>query len=143
MDNSRGSGKAKGINGPQPLGTHAKAAHVKVMEGGPRVPTKVSIMIMKVGKKEAVEIREVVVDPLLPRLDVGGEVARQPLQRVDVARRADLGKEDGENRGCDTPLRAPDSAVPTTPPSNVTAAPDLGPARERAGACQAPDPRHC
>eukprot|EP00962_Isochrysis_galbana_P057481 scaffold29855_cov113-Isochrysis_galbana.AAC.1 len=30
------------------------------------------------------------------------------------------------------PLRAPDSAVPTTPPSNVTAAPGLGPARERA-----------
>eukprot|EP00962_Isochrysis_galbana_P042553 scaffold15971_cov112-Isochrysis_galbana.AAC.1 len=41
------------------------------------------------------------------------------------------------------PLRAPDSAVPTTPPSNVTAAPGLGPARKRAGACQAPDPRHC
>eukprot|EP00962_Isochrysis_galbana_P031342 scaffold10220_cov144-Isochrysis_galbana.AAC.7 len=41
------------------------------------------------------------------------------------------------------PLRAPDSAVPTTPPSNVTAAPGLGLARERAGACQAPDPRRC
>eukprot|EP00962_Isochrysis_galbana_P013714 scaffold3906_cov120-Isochrysis_galbana.AAC.2 len=38
---------------------------------------------------------------------------------------------------------APDSAVPTTPPSNVTAARGLGPARESAGACQAPDPRHC
>eukprot|EP00962_Isochrysis_galbana_P026020 scaffold8033_cov114-Isochrysis_galbana.AAC.1 len=86
MDNSCGSGKAIGINGPQPLGTHAKAAHVKIMICGPRVPTKVSIMIMKVGNDEAVEVREVVVDPLLPRLDVGGEVARQPLQRVDVAR---------------------------------------------------------
>eukprot|EP00962_Isochrysis_galbana_P033847 scaffold11391_cov125-Isochrysis_galbana.AAC.11 len=60
------------------------------MISGPRVPTKVSIMVMKVGNDEAVEIREVVVDPLLTRLDVGGEVARQPLQRVDVARRADL-----------------------------------------------------
>eukprot|EP00962_Isochrysis_galbana_P038557 scaffold13701_cov119-Isochrysis_galbana.AAC.1 len=40
------------------------------------------------------------------------------------------------------PLRAPDSAVPTTPPSNVTAAPGLSPARERAGAYQAPYPRH-
>eukprot|EP00962_Isochrysis_galbana_P023807 scaffold7244_cov111-Isochrysis_galbana.AAC.1 len=61
------------------------------MEGGPRIPTKVSIMIVKVGEKEAVKVREVVVDPLLPRLDVGGEVARQLLQRVDVARCANLG----------------------------------------------------
>eukprot|EP00962_Isochrysis_galbana_P013492 scaffold3822_cov142-Isochrysis_galbana.AAC.4 len=38
---------------------------------------------------------------------------------------------------------APDSAVPTTPPSRLTAAPGLGPARESADACQAPDPRHC
>jgi len=46
---------------------------------------------MEVGEKETVEVREVVVDPLLPRLDVDGEVARQPLQRIDGARRADLG----------------------------------------------------
>eukprot|EP00962_Isochrysis_galbana_P035539 scaffold12190_cov120-Isochrysis_galbana.AAC.9 len=91
MDNSRGSGKAIGINGPKPLGAHAKAAHVEVVIGGPRVPTKVSIVIMKVGDDKAVEVGEVVVDPLLPRLDVGGEVARQSLQCVDVARRADLG----------------------------------------------------
>eukprot|EP00962_Isochrysis_galbana_P002301 scaffold606_cov115-Isochrysis_galbana.AAC.1 len=91
MDNSRGSGKAIGINGPQPLGAHAEAAHVEVVEGGPRVPTEISIMVMKVGEKEAVEVREVIVDPLLPSLDVGGEVARQSLQRVDVARRANLG----------------------------------------------------
>eukprot|EP00962_Isochrysis_galbana_P006930 scaffold1876_cov132-Isochrysis_galbana.AAC.1 len=61
------------------------------MIGGPRIPTKVSIMVMKVGDDEAVEVRKVVVDPLLPSLDVGGEVAWQPLQRVDVARRANLG----------------------------------------------------
>eukprot|EP00962_Isochrysis_galbana_P034376 scaffold11635_cov107-Isochrysis_galbana.AAC.5 len=59
---------------------------MEIMKGGPRIPTKVSIVIMKVGEKEAVEVREVVVDPLLPRHDVVGEVARQPLQRVDVAR---------------------------------------------------------
>eukprot|EP00962_Isochrysis_galbana_P005895 scaffold1588_cov120-Isochrysis_galbana.AAC.1 len=86
MDDSCGSGNAKDINGPQPFRAHAKAAHMKIMISGPSVPTKVSIMVMKVGNDEAVEIREVVVDPLLPRLDVGGEVARQPLQRVDVAR---------------------------------------------------------
>eukprot|EP00962_Isochrysis_galbana_P036675 scaffold12705_cov106-Isochrysis_galbana.AAC.8 len=85
---------------------------MEIVIGGPRVPTKVSIVIMKVGNDEAVEVREVVVDPLLPRLDVGGEVARQPLQRINGARRADLGvhrgvahrsaqKGDGENRGCD------------------------------------------
>eukprot|EP00962_Isochrysis_galbana_P005990 scaffold1619_cov121-Isochrysis_galbana.AAC.3 len=79
-------------------------------EGGPRIPTKVSIMIVKVGEKEAVEIREVVVDPLLTSLDVAGEVARQPLQRVDVARCANLRKEDGENRGCD--ISAPASNIP-------------------------------
>eukprot|EP00962_Isochrysis_galbana_P033447 scaffold11189_cov110-Isochrysis_galbana.AAC.1 len=62
---------------------------------GPRVPTKVSIMVMEIGEDETVEIREVVVDPLLPRFDVGGEVARQPLQRVDEARRADLGVQRG------------------------------------------------
>eukprot|EP00962_Isochrysis_galbana_P005986 scaffold1618_cov143-Isochrysis_galbana.AAC.2 len=60
------------------------------MISGPSVPTKVSIVIMKVGKNEAVEVGEVVVDPLLPSLDVGREVARQPLQRVNVARRANL-----------------------------------------------------
>eukprot|EP00962_Isochrysis_galbana_P015075 scaffold4321_cov130-Isochrysis_galbana.AAC.3 len=60
------------------------------MKGRPRIPTKVSIMIMKVGEKKAVEVGEVVVDPLLPRLDVVGEVARQSLQRVDVARCANL-----------------------------------------------------
>ena len=59
---------------------------MEIMKGGPRIPTKVSIVIMKVGEKESVEVREVIVDPLLPRLDVGGEAARQPLQRVDVAR---------------------------------------------------------
>eukprot|EP00962_Isochrysis_galbana_P012559 scaffold3553_cov137-Isochrysis_galbana.AAC.3 len=64
---------------------------MEVMKGGPRIPTKVSIMIVKVGEKEAVEVSEVIVDPLLPRLDVVGEVARQSLQRVDVARRANLG----------------------------------------------------
>eukprot|EP00962_Isochrysis_galbana_P038889 scaffold13880_cov183-Isochrysis_galbana.AAC.1 len=67
MDNSCGSGKAKGINGPKPLGAHAKAAHVEVVVSGPRVPTKVSIVIMKIGNDEAVEVREVVVEPLLPK----------------------------------------------------------------------------
>eukprot|EP00962_Isochrysis_galbana_P041954 scaffold15540_cov134-Isochrysis_galbana.AAC.3 len=61
------------------------------MVGGPRIPTKVSIMVMKIGDHEAVEIREVVVDPLLPCLNIGGEVARQPLHRIDEARRANLG----------------------------------------------------
>eukprot|EP00962_Isochrysis_galbana_P003847 scaffold1078_cov118-Isochrysis_galbana.AAC.2 len=46
---------------------------------------------MEIGEDESVEVREVVVDPLLPCFDVGGEVARQPLHRVDGARRADLG----------------------------------------------------
>ena len=62
-----------------------------IMVSGPRIPTKVSIVIMKLGDHEAVEVGEVVVDPLLARLGVGGEVARQPLQRVDVARVANLG----------------------------------------------------
>eukprot|EP00962_Isochrysis_galbana_P005948 scaffold1600_cov120-Isochrysis_galbana.AAC.2 len=61
------------------------------MVGGPRIPTKVSIMIMEIGEDEAVEVGEVVVDPLLPCLDIGREIARQPLHRVDEARRADLG----------------------------------------------------
>eukprot|EP00962_Isochrysis_galbana_P022257 scaffold6625_cov146-Isochrysis_galbana.AAC.1 len=64
---------------------------MEIMVGGPRVPTKISIMVMKIGNDESVEVREVVVDPLLPRLDVGGEVARQSLQRINGARRADLG----------------------------------------------------
>eukprot|EP00962_Isochrysis_galbana_P034604 scaffold11734_cov115-Isochrysis_galbana.AAC.1 len=64
---------------------------MKVMIGGPRIPTKVSIVIMKVGNDEAVEIGEVVVDPLLPCLNVGSEVSRQPLHRVEEARRANLG----------------------------------------------------
>eukprot|EP00962_Isochrysis_galbana_P024861 scaffold7653_cov120-Isochrysis_galbana.AAC.2 len=68
---------------------------MEIMVCGPRVPTKVSIMIMEIGNHEAVEVREVVVDPLLPRFDVGGEVARQPLQRIDGARRADLGVQRG------------------------------------------------
>eukprot|EP00962_Isochrysis_galbana_P048861 scaffold20497_cov119-Isochrysis_galbana.AAC.2 len=46
---------------------------------------------MKVGDHEAVEVGEVVVDPLLPSLVVGREVARQPLHRVQEARRANLG----------------------------------------------------
>jgi len=46
---------------------------------------------MKVSKDETVEIREVIVDPLLASLGVVGEISRQPLQRVYVARRADLG----------------------------------------------------
>eukprot|EP00962_Isochrysis_galbana_P015523 scaffold4455_cov132-Isochrysis_galbana.AAC.1 len=33
MDNSCGSGKAIGINGPKPLGAHAEAAHMEVMVG--------------------------------------------------------------------------------------------------------------
>eukprot|EP00962_Isochrysis_galbana_P044497 scaffold17291_cov127-Isochrysis_galbana.AAC.1 len=48
-------------------------------------------MVMKVGDHEAVEIGEVVVDPLLPCLNISGEVSRQPLHRVDEARRADFG----------------------------------------------------
>jgi len=86
MDDSCGSGKAKDIKGPKPLGAHAEAAHMQIMKGGPRIPTKVSIVVMKVGEKEAVEVGEVVVDPLLTSHDVVGEVARQTLQRVDVAR---------------------------------------------------------
>eukprot|EP00962_Isochrysis_galbana_P025980 scaffold8021_cov119-Isochrysis_galbana.AAC.1 len=61
------------------------------MISGPSVPTKVSIMIMEVGNHEAVEVREVVVNPLLPSLVVGREVARQPLHRVQETRRAYLG----------------------------------------------------
>eukprot|EP00962_Isochrysis_galbana_P007776 scaffold2109_cov123-Isochrysis_galbana.AAC.8 len=64
------------LRGPKALGAHAEAAHVKVVICGPRVPTKVGIMIMKVGNHEAVKIGEVVVDPLLPCLIVGSEVAR-------------------------------------------------------------------
>ena len=65
MDDSRGSGKAVHVKGPKPLGAHAKAAHMQIMESGPRIPTKVSVMIMKVGDHEAVEVREVVVDPYI------------------------------------------------------------------------------
>eukprot|EP00962_Isochrysis_galbana_P012548 scaffold3551_cov118-Isochrysis_galbana.AAC.1 len=68
---------------------------MKVMVSGPRVPTKVSIMVMKIGDHEAVEIGEVVVDPLLPCLNISREIARQPLHRVDEARRADLGVQRG------------------------------------------------
>eukprot|EP00962_Isochrysis_galbana_P034535 scaffold11709_cov145-Isochrysis_galbana.AAC.1 len=64
---------------------------MEIMVCGPRVPTKISIMVVEIGDDEAVKVREVVVDPLLPRVDVGREVARQPLQRIDGARRADLG----------------------------------------------------
>ena len=64
---------------------------MQIMESRPGVPTKVSVMIMKVGEEEAVEVGEVVDDPLLACLRVVGEMSRQPLQRVYVARRADLG----------------------------------------------------
>jgi len=65
MDNSRGSGKAIHIYIPKPLGTHAKAAHVKVMKGGPRIPTKVSISSLKDHERARVEVGEIVVDQLL------------------------------------------------------------------------------
>eukprot|EP00962_Isochrysis_galbana_P059172 scaffold32625_cov112-Isochrysis_galbana.AAC.1 len=52
-------------------------------------------MIVEVGDHEAVEIGEVVVDPLLPRLIVGDEVSRQPLHRIQEARRANLGVQRG------------------------------------------------
>eukprot|EP00962_Isochrysis_galbana_P024324 scaffold7438_cov130-Isochrysis_galbana.AAC.2 len=64
-------------------------------QGGTCAPTKVSIIVVEIGDHEAVEVREVVVDPLLPCLDIGGEVARQPLHRVNEARRADLGVQRG------------------------------------------------
>eukprot|EP00962_Isochrysis_galbana_P040410 scaffold14625_cov125-Isochrysis_galbana.AAC.11 len=48
-------------------------------------------MVVEVGDHEAVEVGEVVVNPLLPCLIVGREVARQPLHRVKEARRAYLG----------------------------------------------------
>eukprot|EP00962_Isochrysis_galbana_P052426 scaffold23811_cov120-Isochrysis_galbana.AAC.1 len=39
-------------------------------------------------------------------------------------------------------VRAPDSAGPTAPQSNVTAAPGIDPGRENASVCQAPGQRH-
>eukprot|EP00962_Isochrysis_galbana_P054742 scaffold26350_cov118-Isochrysis_galbana.AAC.1 len=95
MDNSRGSGKAIHVYIPKPFGTHAKAAHVKVVICGPRIPTKVRIMIVEIGDHEAVEVGKVVVDPQLPCLIVGGKVTRQPLHRVQEARRANLGIQRG------------------------------------------------
>eukprot|EP00962_Isochrysis_galbana_P004447 scaffold1223_cov136-Isochrysis_galbana.AAC.3 len=72
---------------------------------------------------------------------------KHPSDKRGIGRKSSGGKGSNPKGGkfpkTQPPLRAPDSAVPTTPPSNVTAAPGLGPARERAGACQAPDPRHC
>eukprot|EP00962_Isochrysis_galbana_P023343 scaffold7024_cov110-Isochrysis_galbana.AAC.1 len=68
---------------------------MEIMIDSPRVPTKVSIVVMKVGDREAVKIGEVVVDPQLPRLIVSGEISRQPLHRVQEARRANLGVQRG------------------------------------------------
>jgi len=95
MDDSRGSGKAIDIMGPKPIGAHAKAAHVKIVVNTPGAPTKVSIMVMKVGDRKAVEVGEVVVDPLLPCLIISGKVSRQPLHRIKEARRAHLGVQRG------------------------------------------------
>eukprot|EP00962_Isochrysis_galbana_P060200 scaffold34378_cov129-Isochrysis_galbana.AAC.3 len=43
------------------------------------------------GDKERVEIGEIVVDPLLPKLLVISEIARQPLEGVKSARLANVG----------------------------------------------------
>jgi len=61
------------------------------MVNEPRIPTKVSIMRMKNGERETVEVGHVVVDPLLPRLIVGAKIRRQPLHGVQEARRTNLG----------------------------------------------------
>eukprot|EP00962_Isochrysis_galbana_P024370 scaffold7464_cov136-Isochrysis_galbana.AAC.4 len=91
MDNGRGSGKAIHIYIPKPFGAHAKAAHVEILINRPCIPTKVSIMVMEVGNHEAVEVGEVVVYPLLPRLIISTKITRQPRHRVKEARRANLG----------------------------------------------------
>eukprot|EP00962_Isochrysis_galbana_P029196 scaffold9322_cov120-Isochrysis_galbana.AAC.8 len=58
---------------------------------GPGVPTKVMVSILKVRERARVEVSHVVVDPLLPKKSVITEVTRQPLQRIDGARSANLG----------------------------------------------------
>eukprot|EP00962_Isochrysis_galbana_P040063 scaffold14476_cov120-Isochrysis_galbana.AAC.13 len=59
-----------------------------------------------------------------------------------VGRRGRLRRGGGEAQSA-PPLRAPDSAGPTAPPSNVTAAPGMDPDRENADVCQVPGLRHC
>eukprot|EP00962_Isochrysis_galbana_P056566 scaffold28598_cov126-Isochrysis_galbana.AAC.2 len=50
---------------------------------------------MKIGDHEAVEVGEVVVYPLLPCLIVSDKASRQPLHRIEEARRANLGVQRG------------------------------------------------
>eukprot|EP00962_Isochrysis_galbana_P040882 scaffold14890_cov140-Isochrysis_galbana.AAC.2 len=60
MDDGCGGGKAIYIYVPKPLG-----AHMEVMVNEPRVPTQVSISILKDHERARVEVGHVVVDPLL------------------------------------------------------------------------------
>eukprot|EP00962_Isochrysis_galbana_P010229 scaffold2830_cov123-Isochrysis_galbana.AAC.5 len=64
---------------------------MKVLIGRPRIPTKVSIMILKVLEHERVKVGHVVVDPQMHQRHVITNGARQPLQRVHVAREEDVG----------------------------------------------------
>eukprot|EP00962_Isochrysis_galbana_P015650 scaffold4498_cov119-Isochrysis_galbana.AAC.10 len=79
------------LYGPQILGAHAEAAHMEVVVFYPGVPTKGGISILKDGERAAVEVGHVVVDPLLPKPLVITKVTRQPLQRVQEPRCADVG----------------------------------------------------
>eukprot|EP00962_Isochrysis_galbana_P011955 scaffold3365_cov145-Isochrysis_galbana.AAC.3 len=64
---------------------------MEVVVDRPRIPTKVSIMVLKVLEHERIKVGHVVVDPQMHQRNVITNGARQPLQRVHVAREANVG----------------------------------------------------
>eukprot|EP00962_Isochrysis_galbana_P013562 scaffold3840_cov159-Isochrysis_galbana.AAC.3 len=106
MDNSRGSGKgkAKDIEGPKPLGAHAKAAHVEVMVNRPRSPTKVSISSLKDRERARVEVRK---PTLIPPPAMAATIRPAALLLLAVGC--------GCATGLLTPARLPGVSVCTSP----------------------------
>eukprot|EP00962_Isochrysis_galbana_P057936 scaffold30559_cov140-Isochrysis_galbana.AAC.1 len=68
---------------------------MKILISRPGSPTKVSIMILKVLDHERIKVGEVVVDPQMHKRTVITNGARQPLQRVHVAREVNVGVQRG------------------------------------------------
>eukprot|EP00962_Isochrysis_galbana_P025602 scaffold7918_cov136-Isochrysis_galbana.AAC.1 len=68
---------------------------MEILIGRPGIPTKVSIMVLKDLEHERVKVGHVVVDPQTHQRNVIANGARQPLQRVHVAREADVGVQRG------------------------------------------------
>eukprot|EP00962_Isochrysis_galbana_P011824 scaffold3341_cov153-Isochrysis_galbana.AAC.3 len=64
---------------------------MEILIGGPGIPTKVSIMILKVLEHKRVKVGHIVVDPQMHERHVITDGARQPLQRVHMAREANVG----------------------------------------------------